>query len=135
MLQSVTMLLSNVEGMTTTSRFLRGQKGSASKVQIPYPDVFKIYIQVTGEVDSVNKRTAACNLDRKLSIHFYFRILFNLMNLACTNIFTVYNMMHPDIILSLSNTYNIYPILTLLYFKTIVSTHLAGCYTSSTKAH
>ena len=37
------MVLSNVEGMTTISRFLRVQKGSASKIQIPYPDVLKIY--------------------------------------------------------------------------------------------
>ena len=42
---SVLMLFSNIEGMSTTSTVLRQQKGSASKIQVPCPDVIKMYKQ------------------------------------------------------------------------------------------
>ena len=47
------------------------QKGLASKIQVPCPDVIQKYNQEFGGVDLVNQRTAAYNLDRKSFIRFY----------------------------------------------------------------
>ena len=55
---SVTMLFSHVEGMVTTSAVPRRHKGSASKIQVPYPDVIKM-----GGVDLIDQRAAAYHLD------------------------------------------------------------------------
>ena len=41
--RSVATLFSNVEGMAASSTFPCRQKGSASKIQVPCPDVIKMY--------------------------------------------------------------------------------------------
>ena len=41
--QSITILLSNVEGMATASTVLRREKESSSKVQVPGPKIIKMY--------------------------------------------------------------------------------------------
>ena len=119
--RSVLMLFSNIEGMSTTSTVLRRQKGYASKIQVPCPDVIKIYNQGMGGVDLIDQRTAAYHLDRKSRVRFYLRIFFDLMDVACANSFVVYNMLHPND-------------LTLLDFKTIIATYLIGWYTSRSRA-
>ena len=81
-----------------------------------YPNV-----QPRNEVDLVNQRTAAYNLDHKLSIRFYLRIIFHLLNADCANSFSVYNMTHLNEF-------------TLLDFKAIVSPYLVGCSTSRSRA-
>ena len=67
---SVLMLFSSIEGMSTTSTVLRQQKGSASKIQVPCPDVIKMYNQVMGGVDLIYQRTAVYLLDRKSRARF-----------------------------------------------------------------
>ena len=56
-----------------------------------------------------------------LQLDFIYIFFFNLMDVACFNIFIVYNMMHQNN-------------LTLLDYKTIVSTHFIGWYTSCSRA-
>ena len=72
---SVTMLFSHVEGMVTTSAVPRRHKGSASKIQVPYPDVIKM-----GGVDLIDQRAAAYHLDWKSTIRFYLSMFFDLMD-------------------------------------------------------
>ena len=52
--RSVLMLFSNIEGISTTSTVLYRQNGSASKVQVPCPDVTKMYNQGMGGVDLID---------------------------------------------------------------------------------
>ena len=107
--RSVLMLFSSIEGISTTSPILRRQKGSASKIQVPCPDVIKMYNQGMGGVVLTDQTTAAYHLDRKSRVRFYLRIFVHLMEVACTNSFVVYNMLHPNDLI-------------LLDFKTIIAT-------------
>ena len=86
-------------------------KGSATKNPVPCPDAIQMYNQGMGGVDLVDQRAAACHLDRKSSIRFHLRVFFSLTDVDCVNAFIVLNMMHQNK-------------LTLLDYKTIVSTHL-----------
>ena len=54
----VTMLLSNVEGMATTSTFPHQQKRSTSKIQVPCHDVIKMYNKGMSGVDLNDQRVA-----------------------------------------------------------------------------
>ena len=74
-----------------------------------------------GGVDLIDQKAAAYHLDQKSTIRFYLRIFFDSMDVSCANSYIVYNMMHPND-------------LTLLDFKTIVSTYLIGRYTSQSRA-
>ena len=47
-------------------------------------------------VDLVDHRTAAYHLEKKFSIRFYLRIVFDLMDVICTNSYIAYNMLHTD---------------------------------------
>ena len=71
------MLFSNVKGMTSTLVVLWLQKESASKIQVPFSDVIKMYKQGMGGVDLVNQRTAAYNVDHKSSVSSCLRVVFN----------------------------------------------------------
>ena len=65
---------------------LRGEKkGSKTKSSISCPKVVKLYNSDMGGVDLVEQRIAAYRLDRKSSLRFYFRIFFDLMDIACVN--------------------------------------------------
>ena len=44
----------------------------------------------------MDQRTAAYRLDRKLSVRFYLRIFFDLMDIACVISYLIYNMKHPN---------------------------------------
>ena len=114
------MLFNNVEGMTTTSTVFRRRKGSASKFQVPCPDIIKMYNQGIGGVDFVDQGTAAYNLDAKSFIRFYLHIFFDL-DVACANSFIACNIIHPNQ-------------LTLPSIKTCVSTCLVGRYTIRNRA-
>ena len=52
------MLISNIEGMSTTSSILGLQKDSASKIQVSCSDVIKMYNEGMGGVDLIDQRTA-----------------------------------------------------------------------------
>ena len=118
---SVTLLFSNVEGMTAKSTVPSQQKGSASKIQILCPDFIKEYKKAMGGVDLIDQRDAANQLDQKLTIRFYFRIFLDFLDVAFANSYIVFNMMHPND-------------LTLLYFKSIVSPYSTGRYISQSRA-
>ena len=108
---SVTVLLSNVEGMTIASTVPHQQKGPVSKTQVPCPDAIELYNQGMLGVDLIDQRAAAYHLDRKSTIRFYSSIFLDLMDLACANLYIIYNMMHPND-------------LTLFDFKTTISIYL-----------
>ena len=110
------MLRSNVERMTTMSTVQQRPKKSASIVWTVFPNAIKMYSQDVGGVDLVYQSTTIYKLDCKSSIRFCLRIFLDSMNMACANSFIVYNMHSNE--------------LTLLDFKTIISTYLVGCYTN-----
>ena len=120
---SVTMLFNNFEGIATISIVPRQQKKSASKIQVPCPDVFKTYNKGMCGVDLTDQRAAAYHLDQNVNyqISFAHFVFFDLIDFVCANSYIVYNMMHPND-------------LALLNFKTIVSTYLIGRYTSQSRA-
>lgn len=85
--QSVTMLLSNVERITTISTVLQCPKKSASNVWTVFPDAIKMHNQDVGGVDLVYQNTTVYNLDCKSSIRFCLRISLDSMNIACAGSF------------------------------------------------
>ena len=119
--QSVKMLFSNSSGMQLTSTVQWRMKGSSTKIPVPCPDVIKTHNQGTGGVDLVYQKAAAYHLDSKFSIRFYLCIFFNLIDVACVNAFLVYNIMHQND-------------LTLLDYKTIISTCVIWWYTNHSRA-
>ena len=75
-----------------------------------------------GGVDIVVKRAASYHLDCKSSMRFYLRFFFYVfIDVSCTNVFIVYSVMHQNY-------------LTLLDYKTIVSSHFIGRYTNFSSA-
>ena len=72
-------------------------------------------------VDLIDQRAAAFYLDQNSTITLYLRIFFDLMDVVCASMYIVYNMMHAKD-------------LTLLDFKTIVSTCLIGRFTNRRRA-
>ena len=118
---SVTMLFCNVKGTASKSTVLCYQKEWGSKIQVPRPEVIKMYNKWMGWVDLIGQRAAAYHFDRKSIISFYFYRFFDLMDVAWANSYIVYNKMHPsDLILH--------------DFKTIVSTYLIGRYACWSRA-
>ena len=109
--------------MTSTLVVLWSQKESASKIQVPFADVFKMYKQGMDGVDLVNQRTTAYNMDHKSSVSSCLRVVFHLMNKALTKSFIACNMMLQNVI-------------TLLDFKmtTLASPYLVGRYTNRSTA-
>ena len=65
-----TILFSNVEGMATISTIPQQQKGSVSKIQVPWTDVMKMYKGMSG-VDLIEQRAAAYHFDQKSTIRLY----------------------------------------------------------------
>ena len=59
------MLFNNIEGMATTSTVPSRKKESAPKIQVPCPDVTKMYKNEMGSVDLSDQRATAFHLDRK----------------------------------------------------------------------
>ena len=53
------MLFSNIEGGATTSAVPHLQKRLASKTQVPFPDVIKMYNKGMGGDDVIDQMTAA----------------------------------------------------------------------------
>ena len=59
------MQFNNVEGMATASTATYQKKGSASKIQVPFPDLIKMYKKGMGCVDLIDQRAATCYLNQK----------------------------------------------------------------------
>ena len=78
----VLLLSSALEGMNNILSVERREKGSKTKSSIPYPNVVKLCNSSMGGVDLTVQRTAAYALDQKSSIRFYFRIFFDLVDIA-----------------------------------------------------
>ena len=104
---------SNVKEMAATSTVPHWKKGSASKIQVPCPnvikmndkgiggadlisDVIKIYKKGIDGVDLMDHSAAAYHLDRKLLSRFYLGILFDFIDVVCAKSYIVYNMIHPN---------------------------------------
>ena len=73
------------------------------------------------EFQLMEQRTAAYRLDRKSSVRFYLRILFDLTDIACVNSYLIYNMKHPNK-------------LSLLDYKIIVAKNLIQYHQGRKKA-
>ena len=81
----VLLLSSALEGMNNILSVERREKGSKTKSSIPYPNVVKLCNSSMGGVDLTVwswSYTAAYGLDQKSSIRFYFRIFFDLVDIA-----------------------------------------------------
>ena len=115
--RSVLLVSTALEGMVDVSSVQTREKGSATKSAIPCPTVVKLYNNGMGAVDLLDQRTAAYRLDHKSSVHFYVRIFFDLLDIACVNSFLVYSMKHPKQ-------------LTLLDYKIAIAKNLIRWYQS-----
>ena len=114
--RGVLMVGSAVDEFDTTSTVQRRAKGSATKATINCPNLIKLYNAGMGGVDLLDQRVAAYRLDRKSKFRFYLRIFFDLMDIACTNGFIVFNMLYPE------------KKFTTLDFKVAVAKSLIGRY-------
>ena len=83
--RSVLLLSSALEGMNDILSAQWREKGFKDQVFDPCPKVVKLYNSDIGGVDLLEQRTAAYRLDRKSSLRFYFRIFFDLMDIAYVN--------------------------------------------------
>ena len=110
-----------LEGMNDILSVQRREKGSKTKSSVPCPKVVKLYNSGMGGVDLVDLRTAAYRLDRKSSVRFYLRILFDLTDIACVNSYLIYNMKHPNK-------------LSLLDYKIVVAKNLIQYHQSRERA-
>ena len=79
------MLFINVKGMAAISTVPRRQKGSASKIQVPCPDVIKMYNKGMDGFNLIDPRAAAYHLDQKSTIRFYLRMFCDIMDAGCGN--------------------------------------------------
>ena len=84
----VTGLKELLELMVEQSNFYAHQNGRNFKVT-------KKKVECV-EFQLMEQRTAAYRLDRKSSVRFYLRILFDLMDIACVNSYLIYNTKHPN---------------------------------------
>ena len=94
--RSVLLLSSALEGMNDILSVQRRPKGSKTKSLVPCRKVVKFYNSGMSGVDLMDQHTAAYRLDRKSSVRFYFRIFFDLMDIACVNSYLIYNMKHTN---------------------------------------
>ena len=83
--RSVLLLSSALEGMNDILSVQSREKGSKIKFLVPCLKVVKLYSSGMGGVDLMDQPTVTYRLDRKLSVRFYLRIFFDLMNIACVN--------------------------------------------------
>ena len=101
--------------MDGTSNVIRQSKGSATKTPVSCPNI-KMYNASMGGVDVIDQKTAACRLSRKSKIRFYWRIFFDLIDIAIVNSYIVYAKLGNSI--------------SLLDFKIIVSKSLIERYSN-----
>ena len=94
--RSVLLLSSALEGMNNILSVQRSEKGSKTNSSVPCPKLVKLYYSGMGGVDLMDRRTAAYRLDRKSSVRFYIRILFDLTDIACVNSCLIYNIKYPN---------------------------------------
>ena len=89
--RSVTVVFSNAEGIATTSIASCQQKVSTSTIEIPCPDLIKIYKKGIGGVGIIDQRAAAYHLNQKPTTRFYLCIFFDLTDVACAKakLFTI----------------------------------------------
>ena len=74
----------------------RKEKGSKTKSLVFCLKVVNLYNSGMGGVDLMDQHTVAYLLDRKSSVIFYLRIIFDLIDIACVNSYLIYNMKHPN---------------------------------------
>ena len=101
--------------MDGTSNVIRQSKGSATKTPVSCPNI-KMYNASMGGVDVIDQKTAAYRLSRKSKIRFYWRIFFDLIDIAIVNSYIVYAKLGNSI--------------SLLDFKIIVSKSLIERYSN-----
>ena len=93
----------------------RKEKGSKTKSLVFCLKVVNLYNSGMGGVDLMDQHTVAYFLDRKSSVIFYLRIIFDLIDIACVNSYLIYNMKHPNK-------------LSLLYYKIGIAKNLIQYY-------
>ena len=93
------LLSSALNGMNDMLSVQRREKASKTKSLAPCPKVVKPYNSDMGGVNLMDQRTVAHCLDRKLSVKFYLRIFFDLMDIAYVNSYLIYNMLYRYIVI------------------------------------
>ena len=93
---SVLLLSSALEEMNDILSVQSREKGSKAKSSVPCPKAVNLYNSGMGGVDLMALWTAPYRLDWKSSVRFYFRIFFDLMDIACVNSYLIYNMKYPN---------------------------------------
>ena len=110
------LLATNIEGINGTPNVMRRTKGSATKTPVSCPNIIKMYNASMGGVDVIDQKTAAYRLDRKRKFRFYFRMFFDLIDIAIKN--------SPIVYMKLGNS------TSLLDFKIAVAKSLIGRYSN-----
>ena len=81
--RGVTIIGSCLEGCNQILSVSRRVKGKSAKILVPCPSVIKEYNNGMGGVDLFDQKMAAYNLDRKsCNGRYYFRLFFDLMDIA-----------------------------------------------------
>ena len=108
-------LASNIARMNGCSTVLCRLKGSATKAPVLCPNIVKFYKKGMREVDFIDQKqqAAAYRLDWKSKLRFYFRNIFDWLNVALVNSYIVYQ--------KLGQTD-----LTILDFKIVIANSLIG---------
>ena len=90
------VILPVVDGFNTMPTLQHRTKGSVTKIIQNCPTVIKMCNTHTGGVDLLDQQFTACCVDCKSKLRFYFRIFFDLMDIACANVFIVFNVFYPE---------------------------------------
>ena len=84
--RGVTIVGSCLEGCNQISSVSRRVKGKSATILVLCPSIIKEYNNGMGGVDLLDQKMAAYNLDRKSSSgRYYFRLFFDLMDIAVVN--------------------------------------------------
>ena len=91
------VLLSSAPEVMTDILWVQS-RGNASNIKSLFPcsQLVKLYNSGIGGVALMNQSTVAYRLHWKLSVIFYLRIFFDLIDVACISSYLIYNMNHPN---------------------------------------
>ena len=112
----VLLLAANIEGMDETSDVMRQTKDSATKTPVSCPNIIKIYNSSMCGVDFFGQKKVAPRLDHKSKFRFYFRMFFDLIDIAIMNSHIVYTKLGNSI--------------SLIDFKIVVAKSLIARYSN-----
>lgn len=105
----------------------RRKKGSSAKVSVSCPNVIKQYNANMGGVDIMDQKKVTYQMDHRSKYKYYLRPVFDLVDIAVNNSFSVYTMMSESLFQEIEK-------LDAKTFRRIVARQLIGNYTNRKKA-